>query len=214
MKAYCISGIGANEKVFEQLTLKFQYTTIKWVPTSRKESLEDYAKKLCEQIDTSEPFILIGVSYGGMLATEMNKFINPKKTFLISSLAMRAELPLVLRIIGRIKLINIVPSFFFTVPPFIIYWFFGIHTQQGRQVIRDIIRGIDKKFTKLSIKKILEWTNTDIAENTVRIHGTKDRLLPVPDNVEFLEVKNGGHFMIGNRSAEVSRLINEQYDLI
>lgn len=214
MKAYCISGIGANEKVFEQLSLKFEYTTIKWVPTSKQESLQDYAQKLCEQVKISEPFILIGVSYGGMLATEMNKYIKPQKTILISSLARRVELPLALRIIGRIKLIYIVPSLFFTIPPFIIYWFFGIDTHQGKQVIRDIIRGIDKKFTKLSIKKILEWQNAKVAPNTVRIHGTKDRLLPIPDNVEFLEVKNGGHFMIGNRSAEVSRLLNEQYDLI
>ena len=80
MKAYCISGIGANEQIFHNLNLKFDYVPVKWVETTYKESLKDYAQKLCEQVDTSEKFVLIGVSYGGMLATEMNKFINPQQS--------------------------------------------------------------------------------------------------------------------------------------
>ncbi len=210
MKAYCISGIGANEAVFHQLNLKFEYVPIKWVPTTRAETLNDYARKLCEQVDTSEKFVLIGVSYGGMLATEMNKFISPEKTILISSVATRKELPRLLRFLGRIKLIYLVPSFLFTVPPFIIYWFFGIHTPKARETIKTIVGGIDKRFTKLSVKKILEWDNVTVAPRTIRIHGSKDRLLPVPKDVAYVEVKGAGHFMIGNRIAEVSRFLNDQ----
>lgn len=214
MKAYCISGIGANEKVFHQLKLDFEYIPIKWVATESTETLKDYAFKLCEQVDTTEPFVLIGVSYGGMLATEMNKFIHPEKTILISSTATSKELPRILRFFGSIKLIHLVPSFFFTVPPFIIFWFFGINTKEGKRMITEIIRGIDKKFTKLSVKKILEWENLEIAPNTLRIHGDRDRLLPAPLNVEYIEVKNAGHFMIGNRVEEVSEILNREFKLI
>ena len=105
MKAYCISGIGANEKVFHQLTLNFDYIPIKWVPTDNSETLQDYAKKLCGQVDTSEEFVLIGVSYGGMLATEMNNFIHPVKTILISSSSISfltvARIPLDGRLLGK-----------------------------------------------------------------------------------------------------------------
>jgi len=214
MKAYCISGIGANEKVFHQLKLDFDYVPIKWVPTEASETLKDYAFKLCEQVDTSEPFVLIGVSYGGMLATEMNKLIHPEKTILISSTATRKELPWILRFLGRIKIILLVPSIFFTVPPFIIFWFFGINTMEGKRMIGEIIRGIDKKFTKLSVKKILEWENMEVAPNTLRIHGDKDRLLPAPLNVEYIEVENAGHFMIGNRVEEVSEILNREFKRI
>ncbi|MEQ6122061.1 alpha/beta hydrolase [Reichenbachiella sp. MALMAid0571] len=214
MKAYCISGIGANEKVFHQLKLDFEYVPVKWMPTNVSETLQDYAHKLCDQVDTSEPFVLIGVSYGGMLATEMNKFIRPEKTILISSTATRKELPWTLKFLGNTKIIYLVPSTFFTVPPFIIFWFFGINTKEGKRMITEIIGGIDKKFTKLSVKKILEWKNMDIAPNTLRIHGDKDRLLPAPLNVEYIEVKNAGHFMIGNRVEEVSEILNREFKLI
>ncbi|MFY0651176.1 MAG: alpha/beta hydrolase [Cyclobacteriaceae bacterium] len=214
MKAYCISGIGANEKVFHQLKLDFDYQPIKWVPTDTSETLQDYARKLCEQVDTSEDFVLIGVSYGGMLSTEMNKIIQPKKTILISSLAKHTELPWILRFLGKTKIINLVPSLFFTAPPFIIFLFFGIDTEEGKRLITEIIEGTDKKFTKLSVKKILEWQNDQEAENTLRIHGDKDRLLPVPLGVEYIELKNAGHFMIGNRVEEVSEILNREFKLI
>jgi hypothetical protein len=210
MKAYCISGIGANEKVFHQLSLKFDHVPIKWISTNNSETLQDYAKKLCDQVDTTERFILIGVSYGGMLATEMNKFIHPLKTILISSTATRQELPAILRFLGRLKIINIVPSFFFTAPPFIIFWVFGINTDEGKRLIKEIIEGTDKRFTKQSVKKILEWTNREIAPNTIRIHGTKDRLLPAPTRVPFIKIKYGGHFMIGNRKNEISQILNRE----
>lgn len=210
MKAYCISGIGANEQVFHNLTLDFEFIPVKWVETTYSETLKDYAEKLCAQIDTSEKFVLIGVSYGGMLATEMNKFIAPEKTILISSTASRKELPVTLRFIGKIKIINLVPSFFFTIPPFLLFWFFGIHNPQGRKMIKEIVAGIDRRFTKMSIEKILNWTNNDIPSNMVRIHGDKDKLLPAPKNVNYLKVKNGGHFMIGDRANEVSKLLNSE----
>lgn len=210
MKAYCISGIGANEKVFHQLSLNFDYVPIKWVMTDNSETLQDYARNLCDQVDTTEEFVLIGVSYGGMLATEMNKFIQPQKTILISSTATRKELPAILRFLGKIKIINIVPSFFFTAPPFIIFWVFGINTEEGKRLITEIIEGTDKRFTKRSVKKILEWTNTEVAPNTIRIHGTKDLLLPAPKGVSFTDVKNAGHFMIGNRKQAISEFLNKE----
>jgi surfactin synthase thioesterase subunit len=65
-----------------------------------------YAKKLSHQIDTTQPFILIGVSLGGMLATEMTDFIQPEKTIIISSAKNKYELP------HRYRFQNIVPIYY------------------------------------------------------------------------------------------------------
>jgi hypothetical protein len=78
-------------------------------------------------------------------------------------------------------------------------------------MIRKIVGGIDKGFTKMSIKKILNWDNQDIPENLIRIHGDSDRLLPVPKGIDYIKVKNGRHFMIGDRSEEVSKLLNDEF---
>jgi len=56
-----------------------------------KASLEEYTCTLSDQIDKTKPYILLGVSLGGMLATEMCDFREPEKT--IASAKGMKELP-------------------------------------------------------------------------------------------------------------------------
>ena len=55
--------------------------------------MESYAKQLVQQIDTTEDVILIGVSFGGMVISEINKLINSKKSIIISSAQNKYEIP-------------------------------------------------------------------------------------------------------------------------
>ncbi len=96
LTVYLIPGMGTDERIFEEL--HFNHTniskkTIEWAPYEDCNSLEEYAKKLISQVDTSKPFILIGVSMGGMLAMEMGEIIYPERLILISSAKSDSELP-------------------------------------------------------------------------------------------------------------------------
>ena len=126
MKAYCISGIGADGSIFELLDITCEKVIIEWMPTTRQESLQMYAHKLTSCIDQSEPFVIIGVSYGGMLACAMNEFVRPEKTLLISSVTKPSELPFWIRWIGKTPLIDWLPSALFTFPEWLVPWFFPI----------------------------------------------------------------------------------------
>jgi pimeloyl-ACP methyl ester carboxylesterase len=69
---YFISGLGADEKVFQFLRLdSIQQIHIKWLKTDPIEGLRAYASRLTAQIDTSQEVILIGVSFGGLIAQEI-----------------------------------------------------------------------------------------------------------------------------------------------
>ena len=75
---YCISGLGADERVFS----KFQFPEhelhfIKWIIPEKKESIQSYAQKLIGQVQDDYP-ILIGLSFGGMMCIEMAKRIKTK----------------------------------------------------------------------------------------------------------------------------------------
>ncbi len=66
---YYISGLGADERVFDFLTIKnINKTYIKWIEPLKNESLNSYSKRLIEQIDLSKEAILIGVPFGGIVA--------------------------------------------------------------------------------------------------------------------------------------------------
>lgn len=68
---YCVSGLGADERVFQKLKFQgYQPVHICWVEPNLEESIAEYAKRLTIQIKSERP-ILIGLSFGGIMAVEI-----------------------------------------------------------------------------------------------------------------------------------------------
>jgi esterase/lipase len=208
MRAYCISGLGADERVFEALQLKHEVVPIHWLTPYPKETLTDYCQRLLQQIDTRVPFLLIGVSFGGMIACEMNRFIQPEHTIIISSAARASELPLSYKIMGKIKLAKWMPEFMIFPPLFLLNYLFDVQTTEDKTLIKNISKDTDPVFARWAIDKITHWTNDVVPVNLVRIHGNKDKVLPYYKAADYV-IQNGGHFMIVNRAEEISALINK-----
>jgi len=90
---HCISGLGADERIFKHLHIKnCRLKHLKWEAFEEQETMESYARKMAMQIKEPNPLIL-GLSFGGMLATEITKQQKTTKTFLISSAKSKNELP-------------------------------------------------------------------------------------------------------------------------
>ena len=209
MKVYCLTGLGADSTVFELLDISYSKVCIEWTPSFKWESMTDYAKRLCDQVDTSEPFVLLGVSFGGMLAVEMNKYIKPEQTILITSLARRSELPFWIRWVGKIRINRILPSFLFTSHPAWLILFFGIKSERGKRMVTEIAKRSDKILTQLSIDKVLNWKNEWLPDNLVRINAKNDRLLPAPKNIDSIMIAKSGHFAIVENCEEISAKVEE-----
>src|SRR5215203_5816329 len=113
MNVYFISGLGADRRAFERLTLsdKYQIHHLDWIKPIKGESLNDYAKRLAAPIDTSQPFSVVGLSMGGMIASTMTTFLHPYKTVLISSIGCNKEFPPLLRLARRLPLHKFIPEF-------------------------------------------------------------------------------------------------------
>ena len=78
-KIYLISGLGADERAFQHLDLRaYDVIYIAWIEALKKETLAHYAGRLLAQVSTKKP-ILIGLSFGGMIAIEMAKQIETEK---------------------------------------------------------------------------------------------------------------------------------------
>ncbi|WP_052598384.1 alpha/beta hydrolase [Aureispira sp. CCB-QB1] len=76
-KVYCISGLGADKRVFAALKLpEIELVHIAWLSPSIDDTMGSYAKKLLPQIDTSTSVTILGLSFGGMLAVELGHWIE------------------------------------------------------------------------------------------------------------------------------------------
>src|SRR5258705_1104375 len=90
---YCISGLGADEKVFINLQMKgHEMKYIPWLRPNKKERLDAYAKRMAEYIKHDSP-VLLGVSFGGMMGIEIAKQMRLQKLIIISSIKSDNELP-------------------------------------------------------------------------------------------------------------------------
>ncbi len=76
MKIYGISGLGADKRAFQFLTLACEFIPIDWIDPLRTEHIEDYSLRLSKLINQDEDFAILGVSFGGLIAAEISKTLN------------------------------------------------------------------------------------------------------------------------------------------
>jgi pimeloyl-ACP methyl ester carboxylesterase len=206
---YFISGLGADERVFQYLDLKsYKMNFVKWLPPLGKESIENYTTRLKAQIDTDNP-VIIGLSFGGIIAIEMSKLMKTEKTILISSIKTKNELPSLLKFLGISRIYKLIPTILLKKPVSLTYWFFNIESDSEKRLFKAMLQEADSELLKWSIDKILNWKNEIIINNLVHIHGAKDRVFPIRKITPDFIIKNGGHFMIVNQADKISNLLTE-----
>jgi pimeloyl-ACP methyl ester carboxylesterase len=212
MVIYFISGLGADERAFQKLSLPTNWTIkhLKWLDIGLNETLESYVLKFSKLIDISKEFVLVGLSFGGIMATELNKIIQPKAIILLSSITTRQELPVIYKLIGLLKINRLIPQLMLNkVFPFT-DWYFGIKTKEEKILLRQIIHDTPPPFLKWAINEILHWKNTERPATVFHIHGTKDRIFPIRNLNIDLKIKNGGHFMVYTKADEISKILIER----
>lgn len=211
MRAYFISGLGADARVFRHLRLPAGYSPvhIPWLSPEPRESLRGYARRLADSIDAREPFILIGLSFGGMLATEIAEIKKPELLILISSLPSSNYLPPYFRWAGAVGLHKLVPIQFLKKISYA-KRVFSPETSEDKALLREMIRDADPGFIRWAIGAILHWDHPTLPGRFIHIHGTRDGILPSRFARPTHAIKGAGHLLVLNRGDEISNLIAGQ----
>ena len=211
MNLYFISGLAVDKRVFQKLTLstKFSIHYIEWIKPLLNEPIASYAKRLSASIDQTKPFALIGLSFGGMMAIEMNQFVHPVKTIIISSAATINELPWFIRAIRFMPVYKMFPPVFMKRPNQIFFRLFGIKTKSEKRLLKEILKNTDSNILDWSIHKITNWRNEIIPPNFIHLHGNADHLLPIKFTKPDIIIEGGGHFMIYSKANEISVILND-----
>ncbi len=80
-----LPGIGANHLLFSKTLAAFPQGKVPaWQVPLPKESLQHYAKRWASSFQ-SGPYVLVGMSFGGMVALELAKWVNTQSVVLLSS---------------------------------------------------------------------------------------------------------------------------------
>jgi len=204
---YLFSGLGADERAFQELDFGGVSTVhIPWLIPHQKESLREYAERLAKQLKEDDP-ILIGLSFGGMVAVEVAKLIKPKKLILIASAKSKHEIPFYFRWIGKIRIHWLIPTRWLKRTSGLTMWFFGAKTPGHKRLLEDILHDTDPIFLRWAINTIVSWNNEIIPDNVIHIHGSGDRILPIKFIRPDIIIPNGGHLMTLDRAVEITAAI-------
>ncbi len=208
---YLIPGQGADYRLFSKLELNpnFKVKHIHYELPERNSSLPDYARQLSSQIDTTERFILIGASLGGMLATEINDFLNPELVILIGSAKSKKELPGRYRLQKYFPLYKIVPGGMSKQGALFLQPLVEPDRDKEKEIFVQMLKDKDPKFMRRTIDMIINWNRESYDSEIVHIHGDKDHTIPVKNVKYDYLIADGSHVMTLTRPRELSLLINE-----
>lgn len=207
---YIFSGLGADERVFKKLNFSgFSITFIRWIIPQNLETIENYAKRLLDQIPTIRP-TLIGLSFGGLIAVEVAKQIETEKVILISSAKIKSEIPFYYRWAGQLRIHKLFPTKFLKKYNFLSSYFFGATSSSDKQILKAILDDTDPTFLIWAIDKVVCWENETPIKNTTHIHGTSDRILPFRFVTCDYKIQKGGHFMTLNKAEELSQILRRE----
>jgi pimeloyl-ACP methyl ester carboxylesterase len=212
---YGIGGLGVDERIFQHLDVTFDIKVLKWIPPLPNESFTSYAERFSKQIDTDESIVIIGISFGGMLAIELCKVLANVRVILLSSTSTNQAIPFIFRLLGQSKLVQVLPNAILQHPPtFVLHWLFGVQRIEHKQLLIKIVESIDPSFLKWAILCIVNWQNSYSPPNTCYIHGKNDRLILPPSESQNVHlIDDGGHFLAITHSKEVSKLLNTLVEL-
>ncbi len=209
---YFVPGLAASTSIFEYIKLpedRFEIHFIPWlIPKTKKEELADYAKRMCKSISETN-FVLVGVSFGGIVVQEMRKFCKPLKTVIISSVKHHNEFPLRLKIAKKTKAYKLAPIKALANIESFAKYAYGDTIKKRVELYKKYLSMRDEKYLPWAIHNVLHWKQDKVNENLIHIHGNKDGIFPIKNIKNCIVIEGGTHVMILNKAKQINRILAE-----
>jgi pimeloyl-ACP methyl ester carboxylesterase len=205
-----LSGLAADATVFAPQRLVFpQLSVPEWIAPLMDETLSSYAERFAEAIRPAGACVIGGASFGGIVALEMARFLQPRAILLVGSVRGPHELPRRVRIWRKMRpalpLLPIAP----------LQWSAGSASAARRWLPH--LAGVARQFNQAdeavfrwSLAQLLAWNASPTVDCPIyQIHGDCDRVLPIsrtrPDRI----IQGGGHVISLTHAREVNAFIRE-----
>ncbi|MBS1664378.1 MAG: alpha/beta hydrolase [Bacteroidetes bacterium] len=206
---YCISGLGADQRIFSHLEIpNVRLLHLPWLIPAADEPIEAYALRMKAGIEGDNP-VLLGLSFGGMMAVEIARHCPGARVILLSSIPDRQSLPWWMRLCGRLRLNRLMPGKPGKGMGWLENYYLGVETEEDAGLVRAFKEKSDPRYLHWAIDRILNWRNEIKPGTFFHVHGGRDRIFPLRRLRPTHVVPDGGHFMVNNRAEAVSRILTD-----
>lgn len=211
---YFIPGMAAGPEIFDNIRLpkdKYQIEILEWMIPNRGETLKEYAERMAKRVTAPNP-VLVGISFGGIVAQEMTQFVKLRKLIIISSVKKRSELPKRMRVSGALKLYKLVPTGLVLSVENLTKYSIGPKSKKRLSLYQKYLHVRNRYYLDWCIKQIVTWEREECVPELIHIQGDNDPVFPIKYIEKCEVIKDGTHIMILNRAGEITRLLLEKIE--
>jgi pimeloyl-ACP methyl ester carboxylesterase len=206
---YLLPGQGADCRLFRHIEFPYDTVHLELPVPPKNSTLRAYALGFIPRIDTARAFILIGVSLGGMICSELADTLAAEKIIVISGAKCLKELPGRYRFQKTIPLNKIIPGGMIKWGAKVLAPMVEPARRQDKEFFKSMLEAKDPAYLKRTVDMVINWEKKNYDSNIIHIHGDRDHTLPHRHIKYDYLVKDGTHMMVYIQGDEVSRLINE-----
>ena len=209
---YLISGLGADERVFERLqfhALSVNY--LPWLEPQKQENIAHYASRMAASIKPEHHNVaIVGLSFGGIMAQEIAAQGHAKKLVLLSTVKSRAELPKLIKL-GTYLPLQRIPVKTERRVKSIKFWgkYFGAIHPTAQIMFVDMMRQYTNNYLSWSMDQVSRWKGVQHQAEVLHLHGTNDFIFPhkLIRHASFIE--GATHIMVYSHANKINPIINQ-----
>lgn len=203
-------GMGADDRLFEPQQAAGLHFEVPAMPIPRRtDRLSDYAARLADQLKLDRDCVVLGVSFGGMVAAELGRLLNPRGVIQIASCRSRAAIP---RYYWPVRWAS------FVLPDAVIRYRVGASSRimarleslspEQYALVRRMSVSIPIPYLRQVGRMILTWGGIpSLACPCFHIHGGRDRIIPASGVQPTEVVPQGGHLINLTHADQVNRFL-------
>ncbi len=214
---YFVPDLAAGKEIFENISIHestYSIHVLEWMIPQKKESLIVYAKRMAMLVIHLNS-VLIGISFGDVVAREMSLFLKLKKLIIISSIKTKNELPKKQQIASKTKAYKIIPIGFLFSKKDLTKYTIGSKTKKKLALYQKYLSVSDKGYLDWAIAQMLNWDREKQVPHVIHIHGDNDLVFPLKNIKDCIVLPEGSHIMIINKyewlNKNLPKIIEDDY---
>lgn len=195
---YLVPGLAAGKEIFKNISLpehQFKIHFIEWLIPEKQESIEKYAKRMAAKVKEDNA-VLIGVSFGGVMAQEMSAFLNLRKLIIVSSVKTKSELPQRFQFARKTLAYKLVPIKLVLSTDDLTKFAIGPKTKRRLQMYQEYLSVRNEHYLDWAIEKMVCWDREKPDSKVIHIHGNDDYVFPIEKIKNCIIIDGGTHIMI------------------
>ncbi|MCB0851157.1 MAG: alpha/beta hydrolase [Bacteroidetes bacterium] len=205
-----IPGLGTDDRIFSRLELDLPINYINWLDPDSDEPLSEYAARMARPLMEINSPIVVGVSFGGILALEISRIKELKGIIIISGIKNPQEKPFSFQLMQKLPFYRLTKGNWRikTIP----LWSpgFGIRSNEEQNLLKNMFSTFNDNYRMWAIRQVAHWKGCEVNCPVYHLHGQKDKVFPAGKIEDAHLVEGGTHFMVYQRANQMSDLLNQK----